>query len=99
VEHEGQSLRGGERLEHDQQRQADGVGEHRFFLRSRLADDRLGQPRAGTLLSAGSARAEHVEADPADDHRQPGPEVGRAAGVVAVQPNPRLLDRVLSLAD
>jgi hypothetical protein len=32
VQHEGESLRGRERLQHDEQREADGVGEQRLLL-------------------------------------------------------------------
>ena len=44
-------------------------------------------------------RAQHVEADAADDRRQPPAEVRRPRGVGAAQPQPRLLHGVLGLGD
>ena len=50
-------------------------------------------------LAPRPARPEHVEADPPDDRRQPGPQVLDLAGVGAAQADPRLLDGVVGLAD
>ena len=111
VEHERQSFGRLERFEDDEQRQAHRIGHlgvpgrivggHGFSRRrGRTRDrrhDRLGQPGPRVLLAAGPAGAEHVEADAADDDRQPAPKIARASRVVAVEPDPALLDGVLGL--
>jgi hypothetical protein len=102
VEHEREPLRGRQRLEHDEQGEPDRVDEERLLLGVDLgvdAHDRLGQPRAGVLLAPGAAGAEHVEADATHHRRQPAAEVDERVGVGAAQAEPRLLHRVLGLAD
>ena len=52
---ERQPLRRGQGVEHDQEREADGVGEQRLLLRLELAisnDDRVGQMHPEELLVA-----------------------------------------------
>ena len=74
VQHEREPLGGCQRLEHHQKRQSDRIGEQRLMLgiaRSLVDDDRLGEPAVGQLLAAGLTRAQHVQADPADDGGQP----------------------------
>jgi hypothetical protein len=63
------------------------------------AHDRLGQVRAERLLAARPARAQHVERDAPDDRRQPGAQILDLAPTGAAQPDPRLLHRVVGLAD
>ena len=102
VEHEREPLRRRQRLEHDEQRQPDGVGHHRVALRPgvvRRADDRLRKPGSGELLVARLAPTKRVEADPADDHGQPASQVIGPARIAAVEPQPGLLHGVLGLAD
>ena len=48
-------------------------------------------------LAARRARAQHVETDPPDDRRQPGPEVVNSARVGAAEADPRFLDGVVRI--
>ena len=101
VQHKGQPFGRCEGLQHHQQRQAHGVGQHSLLLGSlgRVgADHRLGQPAAGVVLTAGLAGAEHVQADPPGHGGQPGPQVVDGRGVAAVQAQPGFLDGVVGLA-
>jgi hypothetical protein len=78
VQHEGQALGRRQRVEHDEQRQADRVGEERLVLWIGFevgADDGLRQPAADVVLTARTARAQEVEADAGHDRRQPRPQV------------------------
>jgi hypothetical protein len=88
-------------LQHDQQRQPDGVGEERLLLGVGPVlptDDRLGHVHVERLLATRLARAEHVERDPRHDRRQPAGQVVDSPGVGAAQAQPRLLQRVVGLA-
>ena len=64
-----------------------------------LLDERLGEPRSHVLLAARPRRGERVEREPADDGRQPRAEVADLGAVGAGEPQPRLLDEVLGLAE
>ena len=80
VQHERETLRWVECLEHDQQRQAHGVGEHDRVARvdrvNRLpGHDRIGHPRLERLLAPRAPGAQHVEAHAGGDGRQPPIEV------------------------
>ena len=100
MQHEGEPLRGCERLENHQERETDRVGEDRFLFGVGLvveADDRLWQPAADVVLLARAARAQHVETDAADDRRQPAPQVGDVVGLGAAQPQPGFLEGVVGL--
>jgi len=100
VQDEGEPLRRRQGLEHDEQREPDTLCEQGLLLGIVGvvgAQDRLGQPRAGVLLGTGATRSKRVEADPADDGRQPAAEVVDPFGVGAAQPQPGLLDGVLGL--
>ena len=102
VQHEGEPLGRRQRLEHDEQREADRVGEQRLLLGVGLvvdAHDRLGQPAADVVLAPRAPRAQHVEAHAPDDRREPAAEVRHGRRVGAAQAQPRLLHRVLGLAD
>ena len=86
--------------QHHQQREPDRVGQQRFVLRVGTvgaAHDRVGHVRVQRLLAPRAARAQHVQAHPGDDRRQPTAQVLDAAGVGAAQPQPGLLDGVLGL--
>jgi hypothetical protein len=77
------------------------VGEDQLLLRAvgRLAVHlRLGQPGTGVVLAAGLARAEHVQAHPARNRGEPGPQVVDRRGVAAVQAQPGLLHGVVGIA-
>jgi hypothetical protein len=54
---------------------------------------------SGSEPSKGAPRAEHVQADPADDHGEPRAQVVHLVGGGAVKPQPRLLYRVVGLGD
>ena len=97
MQDERESFRRRQRVQHDEQREADRVREHRFLLGIAVAGDghdRLGQA-AHVLLVTRTARAQHVETHARDDGGQPAAEVGDGARVRAVEPEPRLLHGVL----
>ena len=90
-----------QRLEDHEQRQADGVGQQRLVLgvgAVGAVDDRLRHPHAEGFLAARLARAQHVQRDARDDGRQPSAEVLHLVRVGPVEAQPRLLDRVVGLA-
>ncbi len=89
------------RVEHDEQREPDRVREERFLLgaaSARARRDRLGRVRGQRLLAPRLARPQHVEAHARDDRRQPAAEVVDLLAIGAAEPQPRLLDRVVCLA-
>ncbi|HEY6237086.1 MAG TPA: hypothetical protein VIW69_18430, partial [Candidatus Elarobacter sp.] len=99
MQHERDAFRRAERFEHDQQREADRVRQHRFvlgplfgrgFTRARVVGDQL--------LAAALARTQHVEADAGDDGRQPAAEVRYLSGIGTTDAHPRFLERVFSVA-
>ena len=95
-------LRRRQRLEHDEQREPNGVRQHGLLLGPGgliCGEDRLRQPAPDVFLAARGAASEHVERDPADDGRQPAGEVVHRIRVAAPQAQPALLDRVVRLAD
>ena len=101
MQHEREALGRRQRVEDDEQREPDRVGEDRLVLGIGVSvdgDDRLGEPAAEVVLTAGAARAKDVERDARHDGRQPAREVRDAVRVRAGEPQPRLLDRVFSLA-
>jgi hypothetical protein len=78
VEHEREALRRAERLEHDEQRQADGVGEQRLVLGVRpvrAIDDRVRQDDVERLLAMRATRPQHVQRHAGHDGREPRIEV------------------------
>ena len=101
VQHERQPLGRCERLEHHEQRQPHRVGQQRLVLGLGpvvAADDRVGHADVQRLLAPRPARAQHVEAHPRDDRRQPRAQVLDFARVRSAEPQPALLDRVVGLA-
>ena len=56
-----------------------------------------GKVRLQGRFAARPARSQHVEADPPDDRRQPGPQVVDIARVGAAQADPGFLDGVVRL--
>src|SRR2546427_482911 len=103
VQHERDPLGGSQRLEYHEQRETDRLGQERVVLGvdpGVAARDRLGRVRAPLqrLLGPRRARAQHVEAQPRDDRRQPSPEVLDSARVRAAEPYPGLLNGVVRLA-
>jgi hypothetical protein len=99
VQHEGEPLGGRQRLQHDQQRDADPVAERGQLGRVAEVGDRLVLP--GQHLPRplpGPARAlQLVEADPRDDGRQPGVEVLDRGDVGALEAQPGLLHGVVGV--
>ena len=75
VQHEGDALGGRQRVEHDQQGEADGVGQQRLLLGigRRGGDRRPARARRGRTAPRGRdrARLQHVQAHPRDDRGQP----------------------------
>jgi hypothetical protein len=51
------------------------------------------------LLASRSARAQHVQAHPSDDRRQPGPHVLYGPGILVSNPQPCLLKGIVGFAD
>ena len=102
VQHEGEALGGGQRVEDDEQGEPDRVGQLGLVGRVGVlagGEDRLGQPGAHELLAPCPARAQHVQAHAGDDRRQPAAQVGDGVGVGAAEAQPRLLDGVVGLAE
>jgi hypothetical protein len=94
VEDVGEPLCRRQRLQHDEQREADGVGEQRLVLRVDAVcavDDRVRQVCVEWLLASRRACAEHVERHATDCDDKPGFEIVDLAGVGAAEPDPRLL--------
>ena len=58
-----------------------------------------GSQEPAELFVARLSTAQGIEADPADDHRQPASNVIAPARVAAVEPQPGFLDGVLGLGD
>jgi hypothetical protein len=88
VEHERQAFRGREGLQDDEQSQTDGIGDKNFVLRiAALAfHDRFRQPVAELAFPSVPAAPQHVEADTADDRREPGLQIRDPGGVATVEP-------------
>src|SRR5215211_597286 len=102
VQHEREPLRWGQRLEHYEQRQSDGIGQQRLVLgidSVRPVDKRIGEPPGERLLPPRLARAEHVQRHAGDDGRQPSAQVLDLVAVGAVEAQPGLLDGVVRLAE
>jgi hypothetical protein len=90
VQHEAEPLGRRQRLEHDEQREADGVGQDGVAFRVRVVggqpDDRLRQPGTRQLLTTRLAPTQRVQGDAADDDGQPAAQVVGPAGVAAIEP-------------
>lgn len=96
VQHECEPLGRCQRVKHDEQRTADGVGQYRVALRVAVGD-------VGAYLvverhlCAGAARLQLREADACDDRSEPAAEVGDVAAVGAAGAQPGVLNRVVGL--
>ena len=101
MQDEGQPFRRGQGVQHDQHRQPDGVGHQRLLLGIALvleqAHQRLVRPALDQVFAPSLARAQHVEADAADDRRQPPAHVLHLRGACAVQAKPGFLNRIVGL--
>jgi hypothetical protein len=103
VEHERESLRGLEGLQHHEEREADRVGEHRIGLRIPVGagDHRIGYVRGiltEGILPARCPRPQHVQAHTRDDGREPGAQVHDVVDIGPAEANPAFLDRILGFA-
>ena len=80
----GEPLGRRQRVEEDEQGQAERVGQHRFVLGVApvlVADDRAGHILVEGLLASVLAGAQHVQTDPRDYGGEPRGEVRDAVGV------------------
>lgn len=84
VEHERESLRGLELVEHHEEREPDRVCELELLLGIRGGGAVIA--RRQWILAARRARAQHVEADAPDDGRQPSARIGDIARFRAIEP-------------
>jgi hypothetical protein len=78
VQHEREPLGWRERLEHDEQREPDRVGQQRLVLGIGPVGgihDRIGDADADRLLAPPRARTQDVQRDARNDSRQPRAEV------------------------
>ena len=100
VQHERQSFRRLELLEHDEQRQSDRVGDHRSArVPVGAADHGIRHVALQGILPARCPRSQHVQAHARDDRRQPSPQVLDGAASVRLNRS-SFLDGVLaSLTD
>jgi hypothetical protein len=101
MQHERDPLGGSELFEHHEQCETDRFGQQRFVLcvdPVLAAHDRLGRMRAQGLLAPRLARAQHVQAHPRNDRRQPSAQVLDAARAGAAEPQPGFLDGVVRRA-
>jgi hypothetical protein len=90
VKDEGEPLGGIEAIENDEQREADGIGQHGFLFgvdlfRNNRRRWRIGSSSGEGFLAARIARAKHVEADPRDNRGQPTTEIFDRVGVRTVE--------------
>jgi hypothetical protein len=102
VEHEREPLRGGQGVEHDQECEADRVGQQRFLFGLELpfrADDGVGEVQREGLLAPGVARPQHVQAHAGDDRGQPSAEVLDSARAGPADAQPGVLDGVVGLGE
>ena len=101
VQHEREPLRRRKCLEHHKQRETDRVGQEGRLLRVRVVlpcHDRIGEMGFERFLAARPARTQHVEAHAGRDRRQPAAQILDLAAIGSVEPQPRLLHRVIRLA-
>jgi hypothetical protein len=98
VQHEREPLGGRQPLEHDEQGETDRIRKQRLLLGVDPvlgAHDRLGHVKVQRHLAPRLARAQHTQAHPRDDRREPRPQVLDAAGVGAAEPKPGFLHGVI----
>ena len=103
MQHEREPVRRRQRLQHDQQGPAHRVGQLRLVLGVAGRVGTTADPCASSGSSRRVVRARsRSRADPGDHRRQPAAEVLDPPDVLVVQsvePQPRLLDRVVGLVD
>lgn len=92
--HEGEALWGRETIEHDEESEADRVGEHGLLIRIGLANffrQRLDDFCVQRFFAARGTRAKHVKADAGDHGGQPSAKVLDRVGVGAPEARCSLL--------
>lgn len=100
VEHEGDSLGRIQRVEHDEEREADRLGGHGFgfrIARGRRPGDRNGEVRGLFVLRARFARAQVIETHARGHGGQEAAQVRDLIDVGGRHAEPRLLHRIVSL--
>jgi hypothetical protein len=101
VQHEGDPFGRAQRVQHDEQRPADRVGQDRLLFRLAVRTGRRaggGHLLAEQVFTAGRAGAQHVQAHPGHDRPQPRGQVLHLADVGALETEPGFLDGVLRFA-
>jgi hypothetical protein len=101
VQHEREPLGGCQGVEDHDQGEADRVGQQGFLVGVDVvvgAHDGIGQAGVERLFGPRSARAQHVQAHPADHRGEPAAQVLDPMGVGPGQPDPGLLDGIVGLA-
>jgi hypothetical protein len=88
VEHERQAFRGRERLQDNEQSQPDGIGDEHLVFRiaAPAFHDGFRQPIAELAFPPAPAAPQHVEADAADDRREPALQIRNPGSVATVEP-------------
>jgi hypothetical protein len=102
VQDERQPLGRAQGVEHDQQGQADRVGQQRLELRLQLvvrADQGVGQAHAEGFFPPYVPRAQHVQADPGHDRGEPPAQVLHLVPAGPAQPQPGVLHGVVGLGE
>ena len=100
VEHEREPLGRREGIEHDQEREADRVGQHRFLFglaHSLDADIGIGEVAIERFLAPGIARPQDVQTDASNDGGQPAAKVFNLASPGPADPEPGVLNSVVRL--
>jgi hypothetical protein len=100
VQHEGDPFGGREGVEDNEQCEPDGIAQQGFLLGIDpllRTQDGIREVGLEGRFAARLARSQHVEADPPDDRRQPGPQVVDIARVGAAEADPGFLDGVVRL--
>ncbi len=100
MKYESEPLGRREGIEHDQQGEADRVGQQRFLLglrRSLGTDQRIGDVEVERLLASGVPRPQHVQTDATNDRGQPTAHVFDPARVRSTDAQPGVLDGIVSI--
>ena len=98
MEHEREPLRWRERVEHNQEGEADRVGEYGFVLGLRHgigADQGIGNVAVECLLPSHVPSSQHVQAYPGNNRREPAAEVLDLARVGPADAQPSVLDGIV----
>jgi hypothetical protein len=100
VQHERESLRRLEGLQHHEERESHRIREHRIGLRIPVGagDHGVGDVRVQGILPARCPRPQDVQAHTRDDRREPGAQVLDAGHIGPAESNPAFLDRILGFA-